>query len=74
MNTATSEAGAKQAREFEPLAMRQLLDLKPGHTDAVSMVLWRAIYGSRSLADFENSVQESIDQLTKALAIVRGQP
>lgn len=51
--------------------VRHRLDLSPDKCDAVSRLLFAALYAAQDEADFENMVQNHVDELRKALAIVR---
>lgn len=60
-------------RPLWQMDLRHKLKLTPGQTDAISMLLWHSIYGSTSTPEVEDRIQDHINELQRALAIIRGE-
>jgi hypothetical protein len=52
--------------------VRHRLGLEPWKTDVVSRLLFGALYTSEDEDDFVNSVQNHVDELTRAINALKG--
>lgn len=71
---ALPEAPPKPQTRQEPrwqMDLRRKLKLTPSKNDLVAMLLWHAIYSNENSADVAQSIEFSIEELQRALAIIR---
>lgn len=61
------------AKPLWQMDVRQRLDLRPGRVDPISGLLWAAIYGSESEREFIARVEQHIDELRRAVAVIKAE-
>lgn len=74
MNTTLPKPMAVAKPAAKPLwqmDVRSKLDLSSAKTDPVSRLLFAALYSAQDQEEFEESVEAHVEDLQKALAIVR---
>lgn len=67
----TSELDQKPTRPLWQMDLRHKLKLTPGKIDMLSVLLWHSIAGSESTPEVEQRIQDHIEELQRALAIIR---
>lgn len=70
MTSTSSEAPAKSNPLWQ-MDLRHKLGLTPGKIDLISVLLWHSIAGSTSTPECEQRIENHIEELNRALRIIR---